>query len=127
MEKGLVGYISEDLWEKIKTRNLNEARDILIRRKRDDTAIINELDQFVKDAQAGAGDKPYVTYDVVVKMGNPVEKIIKQAHEGDYDLIVIGNHGYGPLKDAIMGGTVRRVLFHSRIPVMVVQLPSDQD
>jgi nucleotide-binding universal stress UspA family protein len=126
LEKSLVGYISEDLWEEIKTRNLKEARDVLIRRKRDDTAIINELDRFVKDAQAGSVDKPYVTYEVVVKMGNPVEEIIKQAHEGNYDLIVIGNQGYGPVKDAFMGRTVQRVLFRSKIPVMVVQLPDGE-
>jgi nucleotide-binding universal stress UspA family protein len=123
LEKSLAGYISDDLWEKIKTRNLKEARDMLFRRKRDDTAIINELNQFVKDAQASSEDKPYVTYDIVVKMGNPVEEIIKQANEGNYDLIVIGNHGYGSVNDAFMGGTVRRVLFLSKIPVMVVRLP----
>jgi nucleotide-binding universal stress UspA family protein len=127
LEKSLVGYINEDLWEEIKTRNLKEARDILIRRERDNTAVINELDQFVKDCQAGSEDKPYVAYEVVVKAGNPVEEIIKQAHEGNYDLIVIGNHGYGPLKDAFMGGTVRRVLFRSKIPVMVVRLPDGKN
>jgi nucleotide-binding universal stress UspA family protein len=123
LEKSLAGYISEEVWEKIKRRNLREARNILVRRKRDNAAVINELDQLVKDEQAGSQDKPYVSYDVVVKMGNPVEEIIKQAHKGKYDLVVIGNHGYGPLKDALMGGTVRRVLSRSKIPVMVVKLP----
>ena len=38
-EKYLVGYISEELWAEIKTRDLEEARRILINRKRNDAAI----------------------------------------------------------------------------------------
>ncbi len=36
-EKQVLGYISESLWEEIKTRSLDEARDIITGRKRDDT------------------------------------------------------------------------------------------
>jgi hypothetical protein len=45
-EKYLVGYISEQLWDEIKTRDLQEAREILTRRKRDDATIADAVDQF---------------------------------------------------------------------------------
>ena len=78
-EKYLVGYISEDLWNQIKTRNLQEARDIITARKRDDTAIKDVVDQFCQDTLTGNEEKPYVTYDVAVDTGDPVEKIIQKA------------------------------------------------
>lgn len=122
-EKYLVGYISEDLWNQIKTRNLQEARDVIISRKRDDAAIKNVVDQFYEDMLAKGDEKPYVTYDVVVETGDPVEKIIQKAHDDNYDLIVIGNHGRRALKEALMGSTAWRVLHRSTIPVVVVWLP----
>lgn len=122
-EKYLVGYISEDLWDQIKTRNLQEARDIIISRKRDDVAIRNAVDQFCQDTLTEVEDKPYVTYDVVVEIGDPVEKITERARRDGYDLIVMGNHGQRSLKKAVMGSTAWRVLHHSSIPVMVVWLP----
>ena len=46
-ERYVVGYISEDLWNQIKTRNLQEAREIIIARKSDDATIENVVDQAV--------------------------------------------------------------------------------
>ncbi len=122
-EKYLVGYISEGLWDQIKTRNLQEARDIIIDRKRDDAAIKDAVDQFCRDTLTEDEEKPYVTYDVAVEAGDPVEQIMQKAKGGNYDLIVMGNHGRRALKDALMGSTAWRVLHRSTIPVVVVWLP----
>ena len=35
----------------------------------------------------------------------------------------MGTHGYGLVKDALMGGTVRRLVRQTRIPVLVVPSP----
>ena len=126
-EKYLVGYISEDLWNQIKTRNLQEAKDIIVGRKWGDTAIKNAVDQFCQDVLIEGEEKPYVAYDVVVEMGDPVEKIIQKAHDGNYDLIVMGNHGRRALKEALLGSTAWRVLHRSTIPVMVVWLSDAED
>jgi nucleotide-binding universal stress UspA family protein len=40
-------------------------------------------------------------------------------------MIVMGTHGYGVFKDALMGGTARRVVRRSPVPVMVVRLPDE--
>ena len=121
-ERAVVGYISEDLWDQIKTRNLDEARDILISRKRDDTAIKDAVNQYCQASLAECEDQPYVTYDVVVQTGDSAEKIIAQAHGGNYDLVVIANHGRRAITEALMGSTAWRVLHRCQVPVMVVQL-----
>jgi len=120
-EKYLVGYINEDLWEQIKTRDLEEARHLLISRKRDDVAIRSSVDQF---CQESLPDQPYVSYDVVVESGEPVDKIVERAHGGHYDLVVIAKHGHGVIHGGLIGDTVRRVIRRCNVPVLVVQVPS---
>jgi len=63
------------------------------------------------------------TGDILVERGNPVEQILAQAEATHADLIVMGTHGQGTFKDAMMGSTARRVLRRSRIPVLVIRLP----
>ncbi len=126
-EKEVIGYISEDLWDEIKTRNLQEAKDILVSRKRDDTAIKDAVDQFCQNSLAECENQPYVIYEVVVQAGDAAEKIIEQAHGGNYDLVVIANHGRRAITEALMGSTAWRVLHRCQIPVMVVQLSDGQD
>ncbi len=123
-EKSVVGYISEDMWKKIRKRSLQEARDILVRRKRDDAAIENEVDQFVQDSLGDKTKKPYITYDVVVKAGATVQTILEYARKGHYDLIVVGKQGHGAVEDALIGSTARRVMNRADIPVVVVPLPA---
>jgi nucleotide-binding universal stress UspA family protein len=128
-EKHLVGYISEQLWNEIKTRNLQEAREILSRRKRDDASIEDAVDQFCQQVLVEGEDHPYVTYEIVVKTGDPVEEIIKEAHRGNYDLVVIGEHSRRVVKDALkrkVGSTAWRILHRCKVPVMVVRVPEEK-
>ena len=122
-EKYLDGYISEDLWNELKTRDLEEAKDILIKRKRDDTAIVDAVDQSCQEALEACDHRPYVQYQVMVKAGDPVEEIVAEAHDGGYDLVVLGKQGHRAIKDTLMGSTTWRVLHKCALPVLVVRLP----
>jgi nucleotide-binding universal stress UspA family protein len=123
-EKYLVGYISEDLWKDLQTEDLDEARQILLSRKRDDVEIIDSVHQLCDESLASDLDKSVLSYRVVVETGEPVEKILQEAHSGGYDLVVISKRGNrSSVKDAVMGGTARRVIRRCNVPVMVVQLP----
>ena len=116
IDKNVIGYISEDRWEKIKSQHFEEAREALIGKRRDHLAIRDALHQFsenVKEGHEGAG---FVTDDIVVVRGNPVEQILSQAEEKNSDLIVMGTHGHGTLAGAMMGSTARRVLRRSVKP-----------
>ncbi len=121
-EKFLEGYINEDLWDEIRNRNVVEARDILVRRRRDDVRIKDDIQQFCEETMEGGPDTPYVTYDVVVDIGEPGDRIIEKAHSGGYDLVVIGKRGKGILRGGLMGDTARRVIRHSKVPVMVIPI-----
>jgi nucleotide-binding universal stress UspA family protein len=121
LDKTLAGYISEELWEQIKSQNLEEAREILVNRKRDNAAIKKCVGDFCEEIQSSTGET-YVVYDIAIEMGHAVKKILEYAGQGSYDLIVVGSHGHGTL-DTMMGDTARRIVRRSDIPVLVVRLP----
>ena len=123
IDKNIIGYISEDRWEEIKSQNVDEAKEALIGKRRDHLAVRDALYQFSENVKHGHESKDFVTDDIIVERGNPVEQILKQAEEKNCDLIVMGTHGQGKLADAMMGSTARRVLRRSVKPVLVVRLP----
>jgi nucleotide-binding universal stress UspA family protein len=60
-----------------------------------------------------------------VKEGDPSDVILDNAHNGDFDLVVMGTHGHSAFVGAMMGGTARRVLRRCKIPVLAVRLPRE--
>ncbi|MEW8523252.1 MAG: universal stress protein [Candidatus Thiodiazotropha endolucinida] len=122
-EKFLEGYFNEELWNEIRNRNVVEAREILVNRKRSDTSIKEGIEQFCEECMDSSDDSPYVTYDVAVDIGEPGDRIVEKAHSGGYDLVVIGKRGQGILRGGLMGDTARRVIRHSKVPVMVIPIP----
>ena len=123
LDAHIIGYVSEQQWAKIKERNLSEAREALIGKKREPSAARAVLDQFCADAKGLKENLATMADEIHVKEGNPVEKILEQADESDCDLIVMGTHGTGSLADAMIGSTARRVVRRSTKPVFVVRLP----
>ena len=123
LDTNVVGYISKESWEKIKTQHFQEAREALIGKRRDHQAIKDVLQQFCAEARGQNLDT--VTDEVIVERGNPAEHILQIANEKQVDLVVMGSHGYGTFKDAMMGGTARRVLRYAKIPVLLVRLPEE--
>ncbi|MES9991996.1 MAG: universal stress protein [Candidatus Thiodiazotropha sp.] len=121
-EKFLEGYFDEELWDQIRNRNVEEAREILVKRKRGDTSIRDDIQQFCEDTMVDGADSPYVTYDIAVETGEPGDKIVEKAQSGNYDLVVIGKRGQGILRGGLMGDTARRVIRHSKVPVMVIPI-----
>lgn len=123
--RNLSSYMSKEFWEEIKNRDLQEAHEILLARKRDNVAIKDCVGQYCNEIIPATSGEPYVTYQILVKSGNPVECIIDEAAAGNYDLIIMGRHGHGTLKDSMMGSTARRVLRRANIPTLLVPLPED--
>ena len=125
LDKGVIGYISEERWEEIKSQHIEEARQAIIGKRRDHLAIRDALHQFSEDVRESRSGEGFVTDDIIVVRGNPVEEILKYSEERNCDLIVMGTHGQGTLADAMMGSTARRVLRRSTKPVLVVRLPAE--
>jgi nucleotide-binding universal stress UspA family protein len=125
LDAAVEGYISKDNWDKIKQRHFNEAKETLTRKRRDHVAIKEVLDHFCEQAKSAKKESTFVTDDILVVWGNPVEQILAQADEKNCDLIVMGTHGRGSLADAMIGSTARRVVRRSKKPVLVVRLPEE--
>jgi nucleotide-binding universal stress UspA family protein len=125
LDQSVIGYISAERWEEIKSQQMEEAKEALIGKKREHLAIKEALHQFSEDAKQQQKGTGFTTDEIIVERGNPVEEIIKNAEERNCDLIVMGTHGQGTLADVMLGSTARRVIRRSKIPVLVVRLPEE--
>ena len=124
MDKHVIGYIDAERWEEIKAQHFNEAREALIGKRKDHLAVKDVLHQFSENASEGEG---VGSDQIIVERGNAVEKILDHSEKEKFDLIVMGTHGHGTLEDAMIGSTARRVIRRSKIPVLVVRLPKEDD
>ena len=108
----------------IKQRHFEEAREALIgKRKGSGRAIKDVLDTFCEQAQSKGSS--FDTDEVLVLRGNPSDTILETLEQKGCDLVVMGSHGYSALKDALMGGTARRVVRVSKVPGVLVPLPPE--
>ncbi|MEK6977784.1 MAG: universal stress protein [Candidatus Hydrothermarchaeota archaeon] len=53
--------------------------------------------------------------------GMAADEILKEAREGDYDLIVVGSHGASGVTGYMMGSVSSKVVQHAETPVLVVR------
>jgi len=75
------------------------------------------------DTQMGISSVDLVS-NILIRLGNPVEEILKVVEEEDCDVIVLGTHGKGFLKRTLLGSVSSSVLIRTRKPVFVIPLPS---
>jgi nucleotide-binding universal stress UspA family protein len=54
-------------------------------------------------------------------MGEPSDELMRASREGDYDLIVLGSHGFSSLKGFLLGTVHTKVLHHANCPVLIVR------
>ncbi len=85
--------------------------------------IQTRVEDFCKEMSSIHDSCKFLGEDIRIKKGNPQEVILETSVEMGADLIVMGTHGYNILKDALIGGTARKVVKKSEIPVMVIRLP----
>jgi nucleotide-binding universal stress UspA family protein len=58
-----------------------------------------------------------------LRVGSPVDEIIRFATEEPVDLVAIGTHGRAGLKHLLLGSVAERVVRHCPIPVLTVRHP----
>lgn len=90
--------------------------------QRDVIATIGE-EMLTKGAAIVAAAGIPVTRELVD--GRPVDGLIAAADEHDAAMIVVGHHGEGPLRGALLGATANKLLHHSERPVLVVPAAGD--
>ena len=63
---------------------------------------------------------------ILVQVGYPPEEILKAAEEEGCDMIVLGSHGKGFLRQTFLGSVSGSVLARARKPVLIIPLPSER-
>jgi len=96
-----------------------------------DTArhTIEPIEDYLKEAAEGyAGeikrlcDKSDVASTISIKMGHPVNEIVKEAKRSKADLIVMGSHGRSALSAAVLGSVSYGVIHNDKsINVLIVR------
>jgi nucleotide-binding universal stress UspA family protein len=96
-------------------------------KKEDVAEIKKQLEQFCRKVESRIGP-PCVDLvsEVIVREGYPVEEILNTADAKGCDLIVLGTHGKGWLKQTFLGSVALSVLERSRKPVFIIPLPPDK-
>ena len=63
-----------------------------------------------------------LSVETVIRHGsNPRKEIVRYAREIQPDLLVMGAHGHGGLKDLIFGNTINPVRHALNVPILVVR------
>ena len=55
------------------------------------------------------------------KPGHPAAAILEEIESGQFDLVVMGSRGYGPIAGSLLGSVSQRVLSKAECPVMIVK------
>ena len=113
----VINIIGEQKWDELRK---NKEQVVL------DT-IRERLEKFCEDVSRELPACPFITDDIIVKIGNPVEEILQEVEASGCDMVVMGTRGHGIMADAMMGSTSRRVLRRCKKPVLVVRLPEREE
>jgi nucleotide-binding universal stress UspA family protein len=111
----VINIIGEEKWHALRSQKEGELLD----------AIKSRLKNFCEDVRSELPSCNFITDDIIVKIGSPVEEILLQVQNGDFDIVVMGAHGHGILTTALIGSVSRRVVRRCKKPVLVVRLPEE--
>ena len=118
-------FLGEKRWQELKTNREQEARQILVGKKREAGMIREALGVFCEEMKSDLAEIDFTPDDIVVARGTVVDEIMTEARNRECDLIVMGYYVRGKLEEAVLGSTTRRLLRRSKIPVLLVQLAND--
>ncbi len=113
----VINILGKDKWEELRKSNTQGLLD----------SIKERLKDFCDETSRELPECPFITDDILVKVGIPTDVILKEANKSEYDLVIMGAHGHGILSGAMMGSTSRRVLRRCKKPVLVIRLPENED
>ena len=82
-----------------------------------------EIERATTAARAAAGLARANGVDVksFVRNGEPAEIISQTAKDCDASLVVVGSHGWGPIRRLVFGSVSRNLLHRAPCPVLVVR------
>jgi len=81
------------------------------------------LDGYEKDMKPArqALKSAGLEYTEALVVGHPGDEIAKLATRGRFDMVVMGSHGRGLLRNLVLGSVATRVLAACKVPVLIVR------
>ncbi len=79
-----------------------------------------EAEKIFEPARKFLGEK-HITVNEAFMVGDPSEKIAEEAVRLDADLVIMGSHGYGRYKSAVMGSTATRIAAQGDVPILLIR------
>jgi nucleotide-binding universal stress UspA family protein len=64
--------------------------------------------------------------NIIIRIGDPMEEILKVADEERYDVIILGSHEKRFLTQTFLGSVCDAVLHRIRKPVFIIPLPVEE-
>ena len=65
---------------------------------------------------------PALTFTTAIINGSPKSIILEEAEKFGSDLIIVGSHGYGPVKRFLLGSVSHAVALHAKCSVEIVKI-----
>jgi len=85
-----------------------------------DLDVGREMAETVVHEAADLAREAGIEAETVVRRGVATQGICELAEEWNVRLVVVGSHGWGPIRRMVFGSVSTGVLHHSRRPVLVV-------
>lgn len=117
VEPAVLNYVATVMGEgKLADYELEHKADI-----RDE--VRRSVHEFAKTELLNCPECLALIHEVEVHHGSPAAQILEEAERIDADMIVIGSHGQGRVRQTFLGSLAKRLLRKSTRPVLVVPLP----
>jgi len=112
-EELVTNVIGEKKWQEILGRNKMEVVE----------KIRLRLENFCEETRSEMSGCPFLVENIIVKIGNPVDEIVQEAENNDYDMVIMGARGHGAIAGTVIGSVSRRVVRRCKKPVLLIRLP----
>lgn len=109
-------YIEEDQYNELFDEHAKESK----------TKIISRLQTIFETELNDHPEYKNIVQSIEVREGFPAETILSMADGFNCDMIIMGTHGKGILRNTFLGSTAKRVLPRTRKPVFIIPLPKEK-
>jgi manganese transport protein len=85
------------------------------------TAEVEAGEQYLDRIAQSLRDQDLTVETEISHSNSPTREIVRYAREIAPDLVIMGAHGHGGLKDLIFGNTINPVRHHLQVPMLIVR------
>lgn len=86
-----------------------------------DTKVLTSAGEYVLTEALKVLENFQGEIETKLKNGSPADEILKEAENGDYDLIVMGSRGLGVFSRRMLGSVSHKILNHTQTNVMIIK------